>query len=320
MSDQNRYDVYLRNDGNTALTYSVTGYDYTDKLAFTGDKIDASLPPGREETVTLDIRLKERPILGSLYYIPFEVHIETGGALQVRTGLFEVQPLIPIWLLALLPLLFLCFLLTFTRSCIDPPDPTTTPTATMTRETTASPSPTATTSGDTTASPSPTATTPGDTTASPSPTATGSASPGPALTPSATPSPTLGPTTTTTVTPSPTPTRPEPTATATPTPSATPTRTVTPIVLTPQYGPLSFSVEVTWQLDPRNPAYAIATVVITASGGDSNYTYYRDDIPQIGPRFQYYWRACAVNPVSFRVDSGDGQSARIELPEHAPCP
>jgi hypothetical protein len=303
MSDQNRYDVFLRNDGNTALDYSVTGHDYTGKLAFTGEKEDASLPPGREETVALGIGLKRRPILGALYYIPFEVHITAGVAPpQVKTGLYEVRPLIPAWLLALLPLLFLCLLLIFMIGPDDNGNQTATPTVTATKELVVSPSPTATGPASPTAS------------ATPSPTSTGSASPTP--TPSVTSSPTMTPTGTTTSTPSPT----QPVATATPTPSATSTQTVTPVVVTPHYGPLSFSVTVTWRLDPSNPSWAIATVVITATGGDGNYTYYRDDILQIGPRFQYYWRACQINPVTFRVDSGDGQSARIELPEHAPCP
>lgn len=94
------------------------------------------------------------------------------------------------------------------------------------------------------------------------------------------------------------------------------TATPTPAVNTG--GPLNFSYTVSWRIDAAS-GNAIATVTITPSGGDGNYSYFRDELPVNGPVFEYRWATCTGNPGSFRVTSSDGQSKKIDYFEQTPC-
>jgi hypothetical protein len=85
-------------------------------------------------------------------------------------------------------------------------------------------------------------------------------------------------------------------------------------------GPLEFSYVIEWRLDPEDDARAIASVSIYARGGDGNYTYFQDEEPRPSSQFEFEWRACKPYPGSFRVNSGDGQIARRDIWEKAPCP
>lgn len=108
-----------------------------------------------------------------------------------------------------------------------------------------------------------------------------------------------------------------PAFTVTPEPPDTPTWTPTASPTT--FAPLTMGVDITWRLDPADSNEAIASVLISASGGNGAYTYYRDGIAQPGPTFEYRWRTCTANPVSFRVTSGaeSVETSRYEIP---PCP
>ena len=103
---------------------------------------------------------------------------------------------------------------------------------------------------------------------------------------------------------------------------ATPTseNTATPTATAVSSGPLSFTYHVAWRLNPIDGGEAIATVTITAVGGDGGYQYFRDEQPVTGPVFEYKWGSCAGNPGSFRVTAADGQSLKIDYFEHPPCP
>jgi hypothetical protein len=118
-----------------------------------------------------------------------------------------------------------------------------------------------------------------------------------------------------------------PTLAATLTPSATPSRrpTRTPRPATTATadnsgGPLSFTYRVDWRLADASARTAIATVTLDVKGGSGEYTYYRDDLEVDGPVFEYEWATCSGNPGSFRVDSSDGQSTRVDYFETPPCP
>jgi hypothetical protein len=315
MSKEQVYDIDLQNGGNTPIVFSVKAVDNTGRLRFEGERDSVSLEPEARETVQLRATIKDRPLVGAPYYLPFEVRISAGDAPPgIKIGQFEVRPLLPMWLFFLLPLLATCLLLMLLLYVWPPePDPTITPTVNVgTTTITPGPTPAATQSATatTTAAVTGTATATATTATTLSPTASTTASPTAGITASPTASSTPSPTAS--VTPSLTPT---PTATSTPTRAVTPTPTVTRV-----YGPLSFTVEIVWRIDPNDRRFAIASVTITATGGDGNYTYYRDDIRQVGPEFEYVWRSCSSNPISFRVTSGDGQSARKEFGEYAPCP
>lgn len=273
------------------------GYDSTGELSFDVDGGPYTLPPGEEADVPLTARAEQRPLIGVPSFYPFETRVEQRGAGVVHrsTEHLRVTPIIPIWLLLLLPLLFACGALFFGRLPIISPPVTATATAT----------PTAT--GSTPITVTPTAT--GAATVTATPTATGASTGTPTNTPGATPTSTPSPTGTPSPTPTPTPTQ---TSTPTMTPTAGPPEVIT-------YPPLTFSVTINWRPDPASEMHAIADVQVSAQGGDGNYTYFRDDILQPGPAFSYFWQRCSSNPISFRVDSGDGQSVRMELAEFAPC-
>jgi hypothetical protein len=301
MSREQIYDINLQNGGNTPIVFSVKAVDYTGRLSFDGERDSVRLEPEAKETVQLRVTIKDRPLLGAPYYLPFEVRISAGDAPpEAKIGQFEVRPLLPMWLFFLLPLLSTCLLLLLLLSGWPPESkPTITPTVTgEAAKITPSHTPTATQSATST------------TTAAATGTATATTSVTPSATASSTTTPTPSPTAS--VTPTFTPT---PTATGTPTRAGAPTPTVTRV-----YGRLSFEVQIAWLIDPDDRGFAIASVTITVTGGDGNYTYFRDDIRQDGPRFEYVWRSCSPNPISFRVTSGDGQSARKEFGEFAPCP
>lgn len=136
--------------------------------------------------------------------------------------------------------------------------------------------------------------------------------------------PTTQPETTTTALPTFTPIQPTTPANATATETAEPTETVRATIRTTptesaNSGPLSFTYSIVWEVS-SNPAFAIATVTINATGGGGGYQYFRDDLPVDGPVFQYQWATCRANPGSLRVDSADGQSVRTNYFETPPCP
>ncbi len=101
------------------------------------------------------------------------------------------------------------------------------------------------------------------------------------------------------------PNLPSPTAETTPTPGIAPG------------GPLALSYAIAWRVEDSQ---AIATVHLTASGGDGVYTYFHDEQVTAGPVFEYRWATCNANPGSFRVNSGDGQTVRVNYYETPPCP
>jgi hypothetical protein len=110
---------------------------------------------------------------------------------------------------------------------------------------------------------------------------------------------------------------------ATTAPTVIPTEAVpatpSPTATSASGGPLNFTYTIHWELASGNPGIAIATVTISATGGGGVYQYFRDDLPVAGPVFQYEWAACHGNPGSLRVDSADGQSARVDYFETPPC-
>lgn len=87
-------------------------------------------------------------------------------------------------------------------------------------------------------------------------------------------------------------------------------------------GPLMLSYTIDWRIDTGNSGTgtAIAQVSLLARGGGGEYRFYRDELPVEGPIFEYPWATCRDNPGSFRVDSADGQSVRINYYEVPPCP
>ena len=88
---------------------------------------------------------------------------------------------------------------------------------------------------------------------------------------------------------------------------------------TPEGGPLDLGFTINWRIDPNDVTLSIAAVELIATGGDGNYTFFRDNVPTGSAVFEYYWGRCQDNPGSFRVDSGDAQSLTIEYFQTAAC-
>jgi tRNA A-37 threonylcarbamoyl transferase component Bud32/ferric-dicitrate binding protein FerR (iron transport regulator) len=168
-----------------------------------------------------------------------------------------------------------------------------------------------------TVTPTPTATaTPTDTptaTPTPTPTSTATATATPTSTATPTDTPTAMPTSTPTDTPIPTDT-PVPTATPTnthaptptPRPTHTPTATATPTV-TPTYAPLG-----TFYWDYHSSEVGDGQkwqtyIYFHITGGDGNYTFFRDEELITGPEYTLIW-GCGYDAMGkFVVISGDGQ-------------
>ena len=146
------------------------------------------------------------------------------------------------------------------NSGTDTPDPTATPTPTVT----ATPVPTATPTPAVSTTPVPTATPTPAVTATPVPTATPTptvtATPTPTVT--VTPVPTVTPTPTVTATPVPTVT-PTPTVTATPVPTATPTPKATPKPVVPAAKPFGYRITVSRLKYKVNGAFTVSCIGTT---------------------------------------------------------
>jgi hypothetical protein len=127
-----------------------------------------------------------------------------------------------------------------------------------------------------------------------------------------------------------------PTPTYTPWPTMTPTATptFTPLpsrLLSPagsvtgsgcrpgqSKGPLKIDYEFKGAWCPGNGQNYVANFIISATGGDGCYTYYRDIDLIGGPvrgtaEYQVQWAKCGGAPGTFFVESGDGQRAAIKF-------
>jgi hypothetical protein len=84
-------------------------------------------------------------------------------------------------------------------------------------------------------------------------------------------------------------------------------------------GPLAFDYSINWRLADASALQAIATVILTATGGGGGYRYYRD-IDEVEATFEYIWATCRGNPTTFRVTSASGESVEQVVFFHPPCP
>lgn len=86
------------------------------------------------------------------------------------------------------------------------------------------------------------------------------------------------------------------------------------------FSPLALDYDQTWEIDGQDEDFAWATVILTATGGDESYTYFRDGNQQPTNRFSYRWRSCIKNQGEFQVNSGDGQSITVAYTDQSLCP
>jgi hypothetical protein len=105
----------IRNQGNAADSYTVTGRDREQALRFFPPSASASIPPGQSETIQFEVRPRRGTFIGTTKLYPLEFQaVAAGGEQQAQTQMGELvaRPFLPIWLLVLLLLLcLLCLLL-----------------------------------------------------------------------------------------------------------------------------------------------------------------------------------------------------------------
>jgi eukaryotic-like serine/threonine-protein kinase len=101
--------VLLHNEGNQRLQARVLGRDPADAIRFEGAQEQVVVPAGEAREVVLELLPRERPLLGTTQYLPFEVlaQTETEEAPRVRPGQVEVRPFLPLWLPAVLSVLLI---------------------------------------------------------------------------------------------------------------------------------------------------------------------------------------------------------------------
>ena len=110
--------VLIKNEGNTPMSFGVGGRDPAESITFEAadsSPAPASLTvgPGERGTVDLQLKARNRPLMGGTKTVPFEVHVRpANGQQQMMAGQLDVGPLLPRWLVSLLAILLLILCLT----------------------------------------------------------------------------------------------------------------------------------------------------------------------------------------------------------------
>ncbi len=111
VDDGDNIRILLRNEGNVQNTYSLVGRDEKSFVQFGGQRGRMQLKPGEAITQVVTVRARQRPLVGRVQIIPFEVEVRTeNGQQQVKTGQVRVQPLVPRWALWLSTAIFVLLL------------------------------------------------------------------------------------------------------------------------------------------------------------------------------------------------------------------
>ncbi|MDX1662962.1 MAG: FHA domain-containing protein, partial [Candidatus Promineifilaceae bacterium] len=102
-----RTRVQVRNDGNSPLTASLRVQDPAGAVQMVGPAT-LTVPPGEQEQAEVELTA-ERPLMGTTKQLPFTLQAADGAQVKEAPGELVVKPRIPLWLMALIPLL--CILL-----------------------------------------------------------------------------------------------------------------------------------------------------------------------------------------------------------------
>jgi serine/threonine protein kinase len=98
--------VLIRNDGNRDTTFQVSGRDPADAIHFEVGVNQVLVPAGQKQTVDLNIRPGQRPLVGRSQSLPFMVNVgAAGGDFKSLPGQMEVRPVLPRWLVGVLAFL-----------------------------------------------------------------------------------------------------------------------------------------------------------------------------------------------------------------------
>ena len=112
----------LRNEGNLATTITLAGRDPADEVRFGPLGEPFTLAVGGQEQIAVRVEPRQRPFTGTNLLHPFDVTITTpGNPPVVKSGLLEVRPYLPTWLIGLLGMLglLLCIMAAFAFNYVD---------------------------------------------------------------------------------------------------------------------------------------------------------------------------------------------------------
>lgn len=99
--------LLIRNEGNTAATYTVSGRDPSEVVDFSMAQNTLHLPAGNSGTLDINLTPRTRPWLGTSKNRPFQIGVtsERLKSPQYIPGHLDVKPILPPWTLPLLSLL-----------------------------------------------------------------------------------------------------------------------------------------------------------------------------------------------------------------------
>ncbi|MDX1614736.1 MAG: protein kinase [Candidatus Promineifilaceae bacterium] len=90
--------VLVRNDGNAAATYTVSGRDPADAIEFRGEAKRLALEPGQRDTADFEPRARSRSLLGQSKLLNFEMTVSgPDKSRQSLRGMLDVPPMLPRW-------------------------------------------------------------------------------------------------------------------------------------------------------------------------------------------------------------------------------
>ena len=107
--------LLLLNEGDKRTTITVAGSDSLGRLHFDASSKQVTLSPGQKGVVDFYLEAQKRPLVGRKQALPFTMHVYTSfHDLDTLTGELLSSPVISVWLLLLLFVLFLFLLLVVT--------------------------------------------------------------------------------------------------------------------------------------------------------------------------------------------------------------
>jgi serine/threonine protein kinase len=107
--------VLLLNEGDQRTTITVSGSDPLGRLRFDASSKQVTLSPGQKGVVDFYLEEQKRPFIGRKQSLQFRMHVNSGfHELQSLTGEYLSGPVISVWLLLALFVLFLILLLVVT--------------------------------------------------------------------------------------------------------------------------------------------------------------------------------------------------------------
>ena len=110
-----RPELMIRNTGNTFAVYTVQTRDREQGIIYELPGKQFSIAPGQEEFMSMRLRPRSRPFVGTERSIPFEVIVSADDERlppQTLSGELAIRARFPVWLVGLLPLLcIICLLL-----------------------------------------------------------------------------------------------------------------------------------------------------------------------------------------------------------------